>query len=235
MAWHPADFSSWLHLCKGKLGRERSHGIEENMPRCSEESSLWSRSNWWEEGQGEPTCDRVCSTFCLTLGPGGWPYLSVTVMTHFRSFLTLVFQIIGISILCSSLIILGPYSLCPVGKNPARSRLCAAIFYSLYWGLEKRISHIEHMSQHKDGSCVPWVLGALAATPCSGQWCHFQWHQEQLTLYYYCVPIIPSMTSYWSLRTLPGSEETMLDPAQSSQSPRCRDQSMPAYIQTSST
>ena len=70
--------------------------------------------------------------------------LSVPVMTQFGSFPTLVFQVMGISILCSSFIIQGPFLLCAVRDILAGSGLYAGIFCNLYWGLEKRILHIEH-------------------------------------------------------------------------------------------
>lgn len=63
--------------------------------------------------------------------------LSVPVMTQFGSFPTLVFQIMGISILCSSSIIQGQFLLCPVRDIQAGSGLYAGIFCKLYCGLEK--------------------------------------------------------------------------------------------------
>lgn len=113
---------------------------KENQPGFSEEGSLCSRPDWRENGEGKPVVKSAVHSALLWVQVVGIS-LSVEVMTHFRSLPTLVFQTTGVSILCSSLIIQGPYSLCSVGEIPASSGLCAAIFYTLHWGLEKKESH----------------------------------------------------------------------------------------------
>lgn len=171
------------------------------------------RSNWWEAGGGH-----ACSMTHVVHSALLWVQvvdfiLSVPVMTQFGSFPSLVFQIMGISILCSSLIIQGPFLLCPVRDVQAGSGLYAGIFCNLYWCLEKRILRIEHCwPRMMVPNVAPWVLGALVASSwsdsgaisCDTRSC---WHH----IIVYPLSFTDAChTGVW-LRSLPAPEGAILD------------------------